>query len=336
MIKINKFAYMKFQNLFFLFLILFSSCETDFDVNAQWEDVTIVYGLIDPNIEDQLIKINKAFLGQGDALQMASIADSSNYNPSDLHVKIHRIRQQAFNQYDTLSSVTLNDTILDKDDGLFSTDNNIIYTFKKPSSFYNTNSLYALEIINLISGHKVTSQTEIINTFSFESLNPSFEWGLYNGDLPDSLKFRTKNIEWQPSTNGVIYQLDIVINYIENNDTINLPWSQPLVEYTSGNMSLKIKGDQFFQFLTTNLTNNTPKQFLNLDLVMTVGSDDLKTYINVNKPFSGIVQERPVFSNINNGVGLFSSRFTYDDIKGIELTNGTINYMINDLDLGFE
>ena len=336
MIKINKFAYMKIHYLFFLFIILFSSCETDFDVNAQWEDVTIVYGLIDPNIEDQLIKINKAFLGQGDALQMASIADSSNYNPSDLHVKIHRIRQQAFNQYDTLSSVTLNDTILDKDDGLFSTDNNIIYTFKKPSSFYNTNSLYALEIINLISGHKVTSQTEIINTFSFESLNPSFEWGLYNGDLPDSLKFRTKNIEWQPSTNGVIYQLDIVINYIENNDTINLPWSQPLVEYTSGNMSLKIKGDQFFQFLTTNLTNNTPKQFLNLDLVMTVGSDDLKPYINVNKPFSGIVQERPVFSNINNGVGLFSSRFTYDDIKGIELTNGTINYMINDLDLGFE
>ena len=336
MIKINKFAYMKFHYLFFLFIILFSSCETDFDVNAQWEEVTIVYGLIDPNIEDQLIKINKAFLGEGDALQMASIADSSNYNPSDLLVRIHRIRQQAFNQYDTISSVTLNDTILDKDDGLFSTDNNIIYTFKKPSSFYNTNSLYALEIINLISGHKVTSQTEIINTFSFESLNPSFEWGLYNGDLPDSLKFRTKNIEWQPSTNGVIYQLDIVINYIENNDTINLPWSQPLVEYTSGNMSLKIKGDQFFQFLTTNLTNNTPKQFLNLDLVMTVGSDDLKTYINVNKPFSGIVQERPVFSNINNGVGLYSSRFTYDDIKGIELTNGTINYMINDLDLGFE
>ena len=336
MIKINKFAYMKFHYLFFLFIILFSSCETDFDVNAQWEEVTIVYGLIDPNIEDQLIKINKAFLGEGDALQMASIADSSNYNPSDLLVRIHRIRQQAFNQYDTIFSVTLNDTILDKDDGLFSTDNNIIYTFKKPSSFYNTNSLYALEIINLISGHKVTSQTEIINTFSFESLNPSFEWGLYNGDLPDSLKFRTKNIEWQPSTNGVIYQLDIVINYIENNDTINLPWSQPLVEYTSGNMSLKIKGDQFFQFLTTNLTNNTPKQFLNLDLVMTVGSDDLKTYINVNKPFSGIVQERPVFSNINNGVGLFSSRFTYDDIKGIELTNGTINYMINDLDLGFE
>ena len=327
---------MKFKNLLFIVSLLLYSCETDFDVNADWSDVTIVYGLIDPNNQDQLIKINKAFLGQGDAFEMASVADSTNYDPSNLLVKIHRLRDQNFNTFDTLSTVILNDTVLDKDDGLFSTDNNIIYTFKKPIAFYTTNSVYALEIVNLNSGHKVTSQTEIINTFSFESLNPSFEWGLYNGELPDSLKFRTKNIEWQKSENGVIYQLDIMINYIENSDTVRLAWSQPIVEYSSGNMSLKIKGDQFFQFLSNNLDNSTTKRFLNLDLIMTIGTDDLQTYINVNKPFSGIVQERPVFSNIENGVGLFSSRFTYDDIKGIELTNSTINYMVDDLNLGFE
>jgi len=327
---------MKSYYLIFFFLIIFSSCETDFDVNANWQDVTIVYGLLDPNEEIQLVKINKAFLGDGDAIQMASIADSTNYNPSNLRVKLYRVKELSFNQYDTLSSVILNDTIIDKDDGLFSTEDNIIYTFKKPASFYNINSLYILEILNLVTGHKVTSETEIINSFSFESLNSSFEWGFYNGDLPDSLRFRTKNVEWSYTNNGEIYQLDIIINYIENNDTLSLVWSQPLVEYSSGDMNLKIRGDQFFQFLTNNLSNNTPKSFLNLDLLMIVGTDDLKTYINVNKPFSGIVQERPVFSNINNGIGLFSSRYTYDDINGIELTNNTINYMINDLDLGFE
>ena len=327
---------MKIKNLLFLILPILFSCETDFDVNANWKDVTIVYGLIDPNNEDQLIKINKAYLGQGDAIQMASISDSTNYDPSNLIVKIHRVREQVFNTYDTLSTVVLTDTVLDKDDGLFSTDDNIIYTFKKPSSFYNTNSIYVLEIFNLSSGQKVTSETEIINSFSFESLNPSFEWGLYNGELADSLRFRTKNIEWQNSNNGVIYQLDILINYLESGIVNSLSWSQPIVEYSSGNMSLKIKGDQFFQFLENNLDNTTTKQFLNLDLVMTIGAQDLKTYIDVNQPFSGIVQERPVFSNIDNGVGLFSSRYTYDDIKGIELTNSTLNYMINDLDLGFE
>ena len=325
---------MKNKIILLLFSVFFLSCETDFDVNAEWQDVTVVFGLLDPNNEDQLIKINKAFLGPGDAIQMASVADSTNYNPSEIIVKVHRVNQQQFGGYDTLASVTLSDTLLEKDEGLFSTDENIIYTFKKPSSFYNTNSLYLLDILNENTQERITSETEIINTFSFESLNPSFEWGLYNGELPDSLKFRTKNIEWQKSPNGLIYQLDIVINFLENNDTVNLVWSQPLVEYTSGNMSLQIKGDQFFQFLVNNLDNNTVKQFLNLDLVMTIGTVELKTYIDVNKPFSGIVQERPTYKNINNGIGLFSSRFTYDDIKGIRLTNSTINYL-NELNIGF-
>ena len=325
---------MKNKIILLLFSVFFLSCETDFDVNAEWQDVTVVFGLLDPNNEDQLIKINKAFLGPGDAIQMASVADSTNYDPSEIIVKVHRVKQQQFGGYDTLASVTLSDTLLEKDEGLFSTEENIIYTFKKPSSFYNTNSLYLLDILNKNTQERITSETEIINTFSFESLNPSFEWGLYNGELPDSLKFRTKNIEWQKSPNGLIYQLDIVINFLENNDTVNLVWSQPLVEYTSGNMSLQIKGEQFFQFLVNNLDNNTVKQFLNLDLVMTIGTVELKTYIDVNKPFSGIVQERPTYKNINNGIGLFSSRFTYDDIKGIRLTNSTINYL-NELNIGF-
>ena len=325
---------MKNKIILLLFSVFFLSCETDFDVNAEWQDVTVVFGLLDPNNEDQLIKINKAFLGPGDALQMASVADSTNYDPSEITVKLHRVRQQSFSGYDTLASVILSDTLLEKDEGLFSTEENIIYTFKKPSSFYNTNSLYLLDILNENTQERITSETEIINTFSFESLNPSFEWGLYNGELPDSLKFRTKNIEWQKSPNGLIYQLDIVINFLENNDTVNLVWSQPLVEYTSGNMSLQIKGEQFFQFLVNNLDNNTVKQFLDLDLVMTIGTVELKTYMDVNKPFSGIVQERPTYKNINNGIGLFSSRFTYDDIKGIRLTNSTINYL-NELNIGF-
>ena len=325
---------MKNKIILLLFSVFFLSCETDFDVNAEWQDVTVVFGLLDPNNEHQLIKINKAFLGPGDALQMASVADSTNYDPSEIIVKVHRVKQQPFGGYDTLASVTLNDTLIEKDEGLFSTEENIIYTFKKPSSFYNTNSLYLLDILNENTQERITSETEIINTFSFESLNPNFEWGLYNGELPDSLKFRTKNIEWQKSSNGLIYQLDIVINFLENNDTVNLVWSQPLVEYASGNMSLQIKGEQFFQFLVNNLDNNTVKQFLNLDLVMTIGTVELKTYIDVNKPFSGIVQERPTYKNINNGIGLFSSRFTYDDIKGIRLTNSTINYL-NELNIGF-
>ena len=104
------------------------ACETDFEVNANWKEVTVVYGLLDQSQQQQYIKINKAYLGEGDALQMASVADSINYNPVDLVVKIYKVKDGTFGSVDTIGFVTLYDTILEKEEGLFSTDENIIYT----------------------------------------------------------------------------------------------------------------------------------------------------------------------------------------------------------------
>jgi hypothetical protein len=38
--------------------------------------------------------------------------------------------------------------------------------------------------------------------------------------------------------------------------------------------------------------------------------DDIYTYINVNEPSIGIVQKKPEFTNVVNGIGVFSSRLT--------------------------
>ena len=48
-----------------VFTIVFTACETAFDLNATWEEVTVVYALLDAGEgkEVQQIKISKAFLG---------------------------------------------------------------------------------------------------------------------------------------------------------------------------------------------------------------------------------------------------------------------------------
>jgi len=46
-----------------------------------------------------------------------------------------------------------------------------------------------------------------------------------------------------------------------------------------------------------------------IEVTISVGSDDLYTYMQVNQPSTGIVSERPVFSNISNGLGLFTSKY---------------------------
>ena len=90
-----------------IIVIAFTSCETDFDVNADWEETTVIYGLLDAGTELQQVKISKAFLGEMDALQMAQYADSVNYKLGELDVRIYKT------QYGIVKdSVLLSDSLI--------------------------------------------------------------------------------------------------------------------------------------------------------------------------------------------------------------------------------
>ena len=56
------------------------------------------------------MKINKAFLGEGDAYEISKFPDSVNLNPSDMLVYLHKINFQ-----DTILSVMLDTTLMFKD-----------------------------------------------------------------------------------------------------------------------------------------------------------------------------------------------------------------------------
>ena len=109
-----------------VFLLILSSCETDFDVHAAWEEITVVYGLLDQNQDRQYIKLNKAYLGSADALQIAQITDSINFLPENMEVRLYKLYAQ-----DTVDFINLDTTTaIIKDDGLFASGigENIIYT----------------------------------------------------------------------------------------------------------------------------------------------------------------------------------------------------------------
>ena len=68
---------------------------------------------------------------------------------------------------------------------------------------------------------------------------------------------------------------------------------------------------------------------------MTVGTKNLNTYIQVNAPITGIVQQRPQFTTVSNGIGIFSSRYTHTEYN-IGLTQDTRNYLVDELDRSFQ
>jgi len=308
-IKISKFANMK--KLTFLFLlssILFSSCETDFNVNADWKEVTVVYGLLDQNEDKQYIRINKAFLGNENAYVMASVTDSVNYNPNNLEVKIEKLSASG----NVLETKMLTDTIMFKEDGLFSVEENIIYLFDT-DNFLNEEKEYKLTITNKISGNIISSQTKLIHNLSLMSAfnNSAYKMGFYSqtGD------FSNTTIEWTHSKNAAIYQMTLFVSYTEYGaDTIvkTVQKVYPIIEYDGNpNMSQQITGEEFFNLLAYNIPSSTTvnRRINNLDVLFSVGTADLNTYINLNEPPTGIVQERDLFTNIDGGIGLFTARY---------------------------
>jgi hypothetical protein len=63
-----------------------------------------------------------------------------------------------------------------------------------------------------------------------------------------------------------------------------------------------------------------------LDFVLIVANEQLAIYLDVNAPVTGVIQERPEYSNINGGLGLWASRTT-EGVFGLGYTTGTIEHL---------
>ena len=318
-----------------VFAIVFSACETDFDVNSDWEETTVVFGLLDAAKDTQFIKISKAFLGEDDALQMAQYSDSINFNKGELDVKITRI-----NNNGSTDTIMLNEIRALRDEGDFN-DSIVMYTFEnfefesnslnQYTNFLNANSEYELLIKNNITGNYVRSTTDIIGSFDFSPTPSKFVF--YNSTYGLNAY---QDLDWIASITpkAVAYQIGVRFHYKEDNVIKVLFWNQ--IEVDKYESSLTLYGRDFISFLEGKLSkDNSTREFLSIDIVMTLGSQDLKTYMDVNSPITGIVQERPQFTNIHNGIGLFSSRYIREYVN-LPLSIESISYLINNSGLNFQ
>jgi hypothetical protein len=77
-------------------------------------------------------------------------------------------------------------------------------------------------------------------------------------------------------------------------------------------MTSSYNGESFYSFLQSKIPVDYSKRRFRgkVDFLLSVGGDDLSTYIDLNSPSSSIIQERPAYTNVANGIGIFSCRHT--------------------------
>jgi len=312
--KINK-VKKKLGILTVVSALLLGACSTDFELNGDWKETMVVYGLLDQSQPKQYIKINKAFLGEGNAFEYAQVKDSVQF-ANALTVTLRRIK----NGNEIASYNLTQDNSIPKDPGTFysGSQGNAIYSFVSTgSTALNDDSQYKLIIRNSETGTEVTAQTSLVKDFG-NLVSPSA--GATVASLIGSSDNYRYALKFNSAPNARIYQVVLRLNYVDLtttgnvNDSIDWIFTPKETDDLDGGQELDFgfKGQDYMRFLGSSLSDYSGLICRipgNLKIVVISAADELSTFINVNKPSTSIVQEKPEYTNITNGLGIFSARY---------------------------
>jgi len=330
--------------LFSLMLIFFGSCSTDVDMYADYKDITIVYGIADIADDTTWIKITKAFAGPGNAILIATNPDSSNY-PYKLSVQLIGTKAGS----DELPPVVLDTmTIHNKQTTEYIVDDAgdtvVLHPFYGPNQlmYYTAEKLladytYRLTIDN--KGKLIQGETPLIPNFSVS-------YPVNRISFPTNPALADPEVKWKSIKNGKRYEVAFTFNYKEllpgTSDTLlkTVDWflGTRVSNTVAGNedMSISYSGLNFFNMLKDTIKSipNVQRWAGLVDIHIAAGSQVLQTFLDINGTSGSLLEEVPLYTNMDGAIGIFASR--HNSIKSIRLAVLTESDLVNKYDLGFK
>ena len=295
---------------------LFFGCSTDLDVTAPYKEITVVYALLNKNDNIHWVKINKAFLGDGDAFVYAQIADSTEYTDAEM-ADAHMERVDA--DGNVLATIPLRDTILtDRPEGIFTWPVHKMYYFHGDLPNGHLDSLSRYRLVANPKGNHVEAITPLVNDLTPYSTtnNPTSAISLVQNNA-----YQSYPIKWETTGNGRRYEAYYRFHYDEimTDGSVHTKYFDTFVGSVISSSGpgqvdqVTVNGQLFFQTVANrvpvpNEDEVQQRVFRGIEFFWWVAAPDLHTYLQLANPISGIVEERPDFSNVTGGYGLFSSR----------------------------
>ena len=305
-----------------LALIMLAGCETDIDLNAPYQQIPVIYGILDVAKPVQYIRIQRSFLGEGDARDAALIADSSYY--SDIQPAL--VRLNADGAGDTLF---LRDTILDpRKPGDFFQEPNRLYYFQNDQGFLQAEEDYRL--VFEADDRLVQAQTKVMKPVVIDRpFGPNVgSVPLFNNDYRNNQtgNFRSFRIEYDSERGFKRFEHEVLFKFREvlSNGEENI--KEVVVKLQDSRLStdnslIEIEvitdGEFLFRSIAEKLDENPDvvrREILNGKVKVYGAAEDLDTYLQSSEPITSIVTQRPTFTNVEYGdelgVGIFSSSYS--------------------------
>lgn len=328
-------------------VISFSSCETDIDVNADYEDITLVYGAINPQDTTHYIKINKAFLGETNALDLAANADNFTYAQDEISVAVEEYNSD--NNLVKTHSVTRTVNEIPKEAGIFDNSTNVLYKFTENN--VDRNNTFRLRIFNSSLNKEITAETKIVQPITVSTPKGS-KFQFWNGSVATGNPI-TKLVGASTGANIGRVEAKIIFNYIEHPlsstgkpsvaKSLEMSLGESFATTSQGGelFEWELTGETFFDNIQSAIDPITTADSLshreldNISMQFLVAGTELHTYMVVTEPSTSVNQDKPKYTNVENGIGIFSAReyvlweSTIDPQtqNQINIQNSTISYL---------
>lgn len=296
-----------------LFLLV-SACDNDVPINAPNEPNAVVYGLLDKGNSVHYIKVNKDFVNENrDARDIAGNRDSILYGDG-IRVRLQEIGEGSnpVNTYELFR-----DTLNNKEPGLFPNPQHVMY--RTPEVSLDKQSRYRLIIDQLERQEPVTAETAIVGGVNIIRPDPTKVDGI-EPTLPIGfLEQLIFSIEKGDNASFYTLQLNTIVTTIDTADGTTTrdtaEWEifkQQQPTGAQGSIETERDAQIFFRELAAEFSKAPneirPVDSVKANLVISGGTEDLFTFLEVSEPALGIVQKRPEFTNLSDGRGIFASR----------------------------
>ena len=313
------------------------ACSKKININDEWQDVTVVYGILDQNDTIHYIKINKAFLGEADAYGMAGVKDSSEYEVGEVEAVVEQYTNGTLVKSYTLIETTLSN----KDEGIFYGPEQKVYMFEEAN--LNPESTYRL--VANIGDKQVTAETKLINKkYSVIRWGGAGNGNLVELEFIDIAKNLKESIKFEAFPSENAKRIEIYFHFIyteirmENGvqvselDSFIYKLEEESLFSDAGDESLDVKilPESFYrrvgQLIDVADENIVKRQVEDCRVVAFLAGEALDTYIEVTKPSLGLVQDKKEFTNVDGGIGIFSCRTS--EVWNVKLDNNSVEELI--------
>ncbi|MDD5509108.1 MAG: hypothetical protein PHD25_12420 [Bacteroidales bacterium] len=302
--------------------LLLASCSNDIELNATADPVPVVWCLLNPDMNEQYVRLGRSYLPDPANPGAQPITDSMVWNMAvsvyievwqkGLPVQIIRFEPA---------------TAPPKDSGFYPKDNLRLYkAFFKPdrSAEYHL-YIHFPDDQRIITGVTILPGCPVV----YDPVDiPGRKINLQTGSSFTS--------RWAPGEGGGVFQVQLIINYQDSlsgeitRNQASFQLSPVLALGQEIEITDKFSGNRFLEEMKRQIPvkEGVVRELINVQFRLSKGGEELALLISPNLQETTISNSLNQYTNLINGIGVFSS-IQEISVRNLQLSNTTINELAN-------